>query len=87
MIEENPLIRDEKGKFVPGHNSPGPGRPKGKTLKAYQAQQFLNMSDEEKAEWLKDVNKDTRWKMSEGLPKQDVEVSGELTSKIIKLDV
>lgn len=62
------------------------GRPKGKTLKEYQAEQFRNMSDDEKRDWLKDVNKDTRWKMSEGLPKADVEISGELTSKIINID-
>lgn len=26
---KNPIIRDEKGKFIPGHSAPGPGRPQG----------------------------------------------------------
>lgn len=86
---DGPIKTEEKrnpdGTFANG-TKPGPGRPKGKTLKEYQAEVFRSMSDEQKEEWLKDVNKDTRWKMSEGNPKNDVEVSGELTSKIISVD-
>ena len=81
------LERDEKGRLLPGQASLNPrGRPSGKTLKEYQAEQFRMMTDEEKAAWLKDVAKDTRWKMSEGLPKVDVGISGELTSKIVSVD-
>lgn len=86
-MSEDAIIRDEKGRFVEGHNAPGPGRPKGKTLKEFQAEEFRNMSDEDKRTWLKDVNKDTRWKMGEGMPSQGVELSGEISSKIIKLDI
>lgn len=76
--------RNPDGTLKPGHPPMG-GRPKGKTLKEYQAEQFRNMSDEEKAEWLKDVQKDLKWKMGEGMPSQGVELSGE-TKMLIKID-
>ena len=78
--------RNPDGTFKQGFSGNLNGRPKGKTLKEYQAEQFRMMSDEEKAEWLRDVNKDIRWKMSEGNPKNDVELSGEVVSKIISVD-
>jgi len=84
--EENKPLRDEKGRLLPGHTANPNGRPKGQTLKEFQAEIFRSMSHEEKIEWLKDVNKDTRWKMAEGNPRNDVEISGELTSKIISID-
>lgn len=62
------------------------GRPKGKTMKEYARQYLERMTDEERDEWLEGVNKDIIWEMSEGKAKQDVEVSGELTSKIISVD-
>jgi len=76
---ENKPLRNEKGQLLPGNTANPNGRPKGKTLKEYQAEQFRDMSDEDKAEWLKDISKDTRWKMGEGNPRNDVEVSGNLT--------
>lgn len=84
--EINKPLRDEKGRLLPGNTANPNGRPKGKTLKEYQAEQFRNMSDEEKADWLKDVGKDIRWKMSEGMPSQGVDITGELTTKIISVD-
>lgn len=72
------IKRDEKGHFVQG-TAPGPGRPVGKTLKEYQAEIFRTMSDEEKKEWLKDMPKSERWRMAEGNPKNDMELSGGLT--------
>ena len=76
--------RDSKGRLLPGNTANPNGRPKGKTLKEFQAEQFRTMTDEEKAEWLKDVGKDTRWKMGEGMPRQDVgvEVDAEILIKI-----
>ena len=89
---EEPLKMEEKwrnldGTFKEGYPG-GPGRPKGKTLKEYQAEQFRIMSDDEKAMWLKmhKVSGETRWKMAEGNPKQDVDAKVEVESKIIKLD-
>ena len=69
--------RDALGRLLPGNTANPNGRPKGKTLKEYQAEKFRVMSDEEKEEWLKDVAKGERWRMSEGNPAQ----STDLTSK------
>lgn len=90
-MDEKPLKMEEKwrnpdGTFKEGYPG-GPGRPKGKSLKEYQAEQFRNMSDEEKAEWLKDVNKDTRWKMGEGMPAQGIDLAGEVGINVLRLDV
>lgn len=81
---QNPLVRDKKGKFIPGHNAPGPGRPKGKTLKEFQAEIFRTMSDEQKADFLKDIEKYKRWTMAEGNPDNKTEETG--TLKVLLLD-
>lgn len=62
------------------------GRPKGKTMKEYARQYLERMTDEERDEWLHGISKDKIWEMSEGKAKQDVELSGEVKSKIVKLD-
>ena len=67
--------------FMPGVSGNPGGRPKG-TLKDYVRRKFMEMSDEEKIEWL-EKNKIAgidQWKMGEGNPKQDVDaqVSGEI---------
>lgn len=62
------------------------GRPKGKTMKEYARQYLERMTDEERDEWLEGIPKDKIWEMSEGKPKQDVDLSGEITSKVISVD-
>lgn len=62
------------------------GRPKEKTLKEFARNFLANMSEEARLEYLKGVSPELIWKMSEGMPKQDVEVSGEMTSKVINVD-
>ena len=66
--------------------NPG-GRPKN-TLKDYVKQMFIEMSENEKEEWLKKqkITGIDMWKMGEGLPKSDIEHSGEVTTKIISVD-
>ena len=47
---------------------------------------IAGMTDEEFEEWCEGMNKIDLFKMAEGNPKNDVEMSGELVSKIISVD-
>ncbi len=72
--------------FKKGQSGNPNGRPPGKSLKE-RAKAMLNaMSPEEEQEFLEGIDKKTIWEMAEGKPKTDVELSGELTSKIINID-
>ncbi len=73
--EENKPLRDEKGRLLPGNTANPNGRPKGKSLKEYQAEKFRMMSDEDKELFLEDVSKEKRWAMAEGNPATDVDVT------------
>lgn len=59
--------RNPDGTFAPG-TAPGPGRPKGKSLKEYWKQRFANMTDEEKEKFSEKVAPEILWKMAEGQP-------------------
>lgn len=75
--------------FKPGKDWKGNagGRPKGsKSLKTYVQEMLRDMSDEEKLEYLKGLDKDKIWEMGEGKAKQETEHSGEVTTKIISID-
>lgn len=72
--------------FKKGQSGNPNGRPPGKSLKE-RAKAMLNaMTPEEEQEFLEGIDKKTIWEMAEGKPKQDMEVSGELTSKVISVD-
>lgn len=62
------------------------GRPKGKTMKEYAKELLQAQTDEERQAFLNGIPKDKIWEMAEGKAKQDVEVSGEMTTKIISVD-
>lgn len=62
------------------------GRPKGKTAKERAKEYLATMTDEEFEEFLAGIDKKTIWEMAEGKAKQDVDVSGEITSKVISVD-
>lgn len=66
--------------------NPG-GRPVGsKSMKTYAKEKLASMTDEEREIFLEGLDKKILWEMAEGKPKQDVDVSGEITSKIISVD-
>ena len=74
--------------FKAGQGSANPGgRPKGsKSMKTYAKEYLESMPEEDRVEFLNSIDPKTIWEMSEGKPKQDMEVSGEMTTKIISVD-
>ena len=66
----------EDTQFKPGKDWKGNagGRPKG-GLKDYDRQRFLNMTEEEKDEFLKTISPELRYRMAEGNPKQDTDIT------------
>lgn len=55
--------------FKPG-NPGGPGRTPGKTLKEYSREYLAKMTEEERLEFMKGLDKMDIWKMAEGNPHQ-----------------
>jgi len=72
--------------FQKGQSGNPGGAPKGKRLKTFALEMLEAMNDEEKAKFLKHIDPKIVWEMAEGKAKQDMEVSGEFTSKIISVD-
>ena len=52
------------------------GRPKGKTMKEYARDYLAVMDEEEREEFLSGINKIDVWKMAEGNPPQNMELTG-----------
>lgn len=70
------IKRNPDGTFAEG-SAPGPGRPKGKTLKEYAREMFMLKTDEEKRaylEWLEEKKPGFAWTMSEGNPSNDSKI-------------
>lgn len=51
------------------------GRPKGKTLKEWTKDYLSRMTDEERDEFMQGIPKEVIWKMAEGNPSEDKNVS------------
>ncbi len=67
------------------------GGKKGKRLKTFVAEMLEKMNDEDKAIFLKKLDPEMVWRMAEGNPKQDTEISGNpdlpFSIKIIKQEI
>lgn len=73
------LKRKPDGTFAEG-TAPGPGRPKGKTMKEFAREYFMLKSDVEKIEYIENLEKvkpGFAWTMGEGNPKQDTDVTSD----------
>ena len=76
--EQNKIERDELGRIKPGYSGNLNGRPKGKTLKEYGRDWFLNMNDEQKMTYLialEEKRPGFAWAMIEGNPSEDKKIS------------
>lgn len=51
------------------------GRPKGKTMKEYVKSYLERMSDEERDEWLEGIPKEIIWKLAEGMPQTNADIT------------
>lgn len=66
--------------------NPG-GRPVGsKSMKTYAKEYLENMDEDDRVEFLNAIDPKIVWEMSEGKAKQDLDIQGEITSKIISVD-
>lgn len=72
--------------FKKGQSGNPGGRPAGKSLKQYAKDMIAAMTEEERQTFLEGIDKKIIWEMAEGKAKQDVDISGEMVSKIVRID-
>jgi hypothetical protein len=72
--------------FKPGVSGNPGGRPKGPSMKKFARDYLENMTQEERIEFMNSISPDKVWEMAEGRAKQDIELEGEMVSKVIIAD-
>ena len=73
--------------YKKGQSGNPSGKPKGtKSMKTYIKEKIESMSEAEREAFLEGIDKRSIWEMAEGKAKQDMELSGEVVSKIISVD-
>lgn len=61
--------------FQAGNNANPKGRPRGKTLKTFVSEMLENMDDEHKADYLKQIDPEVVWRMAEGNPSTNSDIT------------
>ena len=83
----NPAEHLKPWQFQPGKSgNPGGRKPGTKSLKTYAMEMLRDMTDKEKLEYLKGLDKDKIWEMGEGKAKQDMDINAEVTTKVIDIN-
>ena len=87
-MEEEALKSNEKPWLFKKGQKPGPGRPKGsgKSLKEYSREYLASMTDEERLEFMEGLPKIDIWKMAEGNPKADMDITTDGQPMILRLN-
>ena len=70
--------RNDKGQLLPGNTANPNGRPKGKTLKEYARDFYMLKTDEEKKEYIEELEKKMpgfSWRMAEGNPATQTDIT------------
>lgn len=80
--QSNNSLDNKPWLFKKGQSGNPGGRPKGsKSLKEYAREMLASMTDEERQEFMHGLPKEVIWKLAEGNPKQDTDVSAVIEDK------